>query len=175
MNYEMFLQGPEVYIPIILVSLAITLIAYGAFPLIFAKMRKAPITKKKYRWICFGVNIAVMLGFIIVNGEANGGPYFLWTWIFSNRGIKILGSKGVLTDWEYLADDPNRIIECKSCGYRDKNFFNACPQCGKYAKQYVYLNQEQSAETDGNGFCRNCGEKLIENSKFCRKCGAEVK
>ena len=23
-------------------------------------------------------------------------------------------------------------------------------------------------------FCRQCGEKLVENSRFCRKCGAEI-
>ena len=33
MSYEMFLQGPEVYIPIILISFVITVLAYGAFPL----------------------------------------------------------------------------------------------------------------------------------------------
>ena len=146
MDYEMFLQGPEVYIPIILLLLAITLIAYGAFPFIFAKIRKAPITKKKYRWLCFGINLAVMFVFIIVNGEANGSPYLLWTWIFSNRGIKMLDAKGVLSDgvYYYDASDPGE-------------------------------EQESSIiKTNRNFFCRNCGEKLIENSRFCRKCGTEV-
>ena len=75
---------------------------------------------------------------------------------------------------EYMPDVSNRVIECKSCGYRDKKYFKACPQCGKYAKQYVYLNEEPVVEIDKICFCRKCGEKLVDNSKFCRKCGTEI-
>jgi len=46
MTYELFEQGPSVYLPIIIFSLIITLISYGAFPLIFAFVRKKEITKK---------------------------------------------------------------------------------------------------------------------------------
>ena len=34
MSYELFQQGPAAYIPVILVSLVITVVAYGAFPFI---------------------------------------------------------------------------------------------------------------------------------------------
>ena len=47
MSYELFQQGPAVYVPVILISLVITLGAYCAFPLIFAKVRKNIITKRK--------------------------------------------------------------------------------------------------------------------------------
>ena len=116
-----------------------------------------------------------MFIFVIGNGGVvNGAPYLLWTWLSSRYGIKILGTRGIMTDSEYLKDDPNRMTECKSCGYRSKNYFDACPKCGQYAKQYVYINKEPKIETDKILFCRKCGEKLIENSKFCRKCGTEV-
>lgn len=175
MSYELFQQGPAVYLSVILLSLIITILAYGAFPFIFAKTRKAPITKKKYRRLCYGINVAVMFMFIVINGGAsNGGPYFLWTWIFSHYGTKILSARGIMTDGDYLPDDPNRLTECKSCGYRDENFFNACPKCGKYAKQYVYLSDELTVDTDKICFCRKCGEELIDSSKFCRKCGTEI-
>lgn len=170
--YELFQQGPSVYLPILLLSLVITILAYGAFPFIFAKTRKTPITKKKYRKLCYGINVAVMFIFMII-GSA-GVSYFLWTWVFSNYGAKILSTRGIMTDGDYLPEDPNRVTECKSCGYRDKNFFNACPKCGKYAKQYVYLNDEPTVDTDKIRFCRKCGEKLIDSSRFCRKCGTEI-
>ena len=48
MSYELFQQGPAAYIPVLLLSLVVTVVAYGAFPFIFAKVRKTPITKKKY-------------------------------------------------------------------------------------------------------------------------------
>ena len=145
--YELFQQGPAVYVPVLLLSLVITIVAYGAFPFIFSKVRKNPITKKKYRSLCYGINAAVMFLFIVINGEASsGGAYVLWTWIFSNYGIKTLSRRGIITDGEYLKDDPNRITECKSCGYQNKDYFDACPKCGKYAKQYVYLNENSPAD-----------------------------
>ncbi len=142
MLYELFQKGPEVYIPVMLVSLLITVLAYGAFPLIFAKKRNTLVTKKKYIRICYTVNLVVMILFIAFNGGVlNGGPYLLWTWAFSTWGIKILGSRGVMKDSDYLEDDSDRIIQCKNCGYEDKKYFDACPKCGNYSKQYLYPNK----------------------------------
>lgn len=101
MTYELFQQGPAAYIPIILVSLIITLVAYGAFPLIFARARKKIITKRKYNVLCYCVNFLVMVLFIAVDGEtSSGGPYLLWTWVFSTSGIKTLRSRGVLEGFQ---------------------------------------------------------------------------
>lgn len=144
MTYELFQQGPEVYIPYLIISLLGTLLIYGAFPVIFAKTRKTPITKKKYKKLCFGINVIPLFIFGIVNGSFSIAPYVLWTLVFSKYGTKVLGTKGLMTDSDYMKDDLNRLTECKSCGYRAKDYFNACPQCGKYAKQYVYLNQEET-------------------------------
>lgn len=71
-------------------------------------------------------------------------------------------------------DDLNRVLECKACGYRDKNSFNDCPRCGRYAKRYVFLNEEPIVDTDRIRFCRKCGEKLIDSNNFCSKCGTKV-
>ncbi len=173
MNYELYYQDPSLFLAIILFSLVITLLAYGAFPFIFAKTSKKPITKKKYKCLCYGINFVVMLLFIVINGEpSNGAPYFLWTWIFSHYGVKILNSRNILDDEAHK--NLNCVTECKSCGYRDKNFFNACPKCGGYAKQYDYESAPISTEAIKISFCRKCGEKLIDNSKFCSKCGTEI-
>ena len=103
MSYELFQQRPAAYIPVLLLSLVITVVAYGAFPFIFARVRNTPSTKKKYRRLCYGINIAVMFMFIVINGEASsGGPYLLWTWIFSSWGTRILENKGLLDDGTYI-------------------------------------------------------------------------
>lgn len=97
MSYELFQQGPSVYLPIILLSLIVTLLAYGAVPIIVAITRKKHITKKKYNWICYGINAIVMVLFIAINGEASSGsPYLLWTWVFNFWGTSILRKKGLL-------------------------------------------------------------------------------
>ena len=99
MSYELFQQGTEVYIPIFLLSLAITIIAYGAFPFILAITRKTPITTKKYRNLCFAINIVIMALFISSQENASSsGPYVLWTMIFYNWGKRKLDKKGLLSD-----------------------------------------------------------------------------
>ena len=99
MTYELFQQGPAVYIPAILLSLAITLLAYGAFPLVFVITRNKPITKKNYYTLCYCINAVVMVLFIIWSGDpTSGGPYLLWTWIFSSLGVKILKKQGLLEE-----------------------------------------------------------------------------
>lgn len=68
--------------------------------------------------------------------------YFLWY----RLNIKYFEKRlNVITN-DYLEDDPNRITQCKSCGYQNKDYFDACPKCGKYAKQYIYLNENSSAD-----------------------------
>ena len=62
--YELFQQGPMVYIPVLLISLVVTLLAYAALPIILAKTRKKIITKKKYNLLCYGINFLIMIVFI---------------------------------------------------------------------------------------------------------------
>ena len=95
MSYELFKQGPAAYVPVLLISLLITLVAYGAFPLIFARTRKAVISRKKYNLICFGFNFLVLILFIVLNGSSSAGPYALWTWVFSASGLRTLEERGV--------------------------------------------------------------------------------
>ena len=149
MTYELFQQGPAAYIPVLLLSLVVTVVAYGAFPLIFAKVRNTPITKKKYRRLCYGINVAVMFMFIVINGEASsGGPYLLWTWIFSSWGTRILEDKGLLDDGTYIPSAPTPV------------------QAPQQSKPIVEANKIC--------FCRKCGERLIDRSKYCSKCGTEI-
>lgn len=158
MSYELFQQGPEAYVPILLFSLIITVLAYGAFPFIFAKTRKAPITKKKYLWLCYGVNIGVMIVFIALNdGASNGAPYLLWTWTFSSYGTKILSSKGNITDGKNVSTNKNPYSKCNTT-----------------ANQYVYLNEKVPVVTNKISFCRKCGNKLLDGASFCNKCGNRI-
>ena len=96
MSYELFQQGPAVYVPVILVSLVITVVAYGAIPFIIARTCKKVISKKKYNMICYGCNLLIMMFFIAINGVSSGAPYFLWTWVFTQNGCKKLASRGFL-------------------------------------------------------------------------------
>lgn len=193
MNYELYEQEPDLFFLILLISLAITVFAYGAFPLIFAKTRNKPIAKKKYKLLCYGINAAVMCMFCVINCAISIGPYLLWTWAFSSWGAKILESREVLLDGEDTTDESDeptectpckpidinktrsyRVTECISCGYRDKDFFVNCPKCGNNTRRFVYLNEDENINYDKISFCRKCGEKLKDNSQFCSKCGTKI-
>ena len=165
MSYELFQQGPAAYIPVILVSLVVTVVAYGAFPFIFARARKKVITKKKYNRLCYGFNILVMIMFIALNGEpSSGGPYLLWTWVFSASGVKTLKNRGVLEGFQHF-------------DYTQTSTYQASQVMGSD----IALETEEKAETSPVQeekppicFCRKCGFELIEGSEFCSSCGTAV-
>ena len=185
--FDVYQQGPEVYVPVILLSLAGTVLGYGAFPLIFAKTRKKPITQKKYRWLCYGINLLVMIVFFAIDGGGSGGPYFLWTWVFSSAGIKILKAN-------YTWIDPKAIDYTKTAAGKpvEKVTVEQRPVDGGYLSnnQEIYIdvqkctNEVLSTEIEGKrtnnstlpkiAFCRKCGHKLTEGSLFCSSCGAKI-
>ena len=96
--FELFEESPALFFLVLIISLVITLLVYSAFPIIFARVRKTPITKKKYKWLCFGINVTGIILFAAFNGEVSGAAYILWTWIFSNYGAETLEAKGLLSD-----------------------------------------------------------------------------
>ena len=101
MDYvELYQEDPGLLILILIISIVLTLFVYGAFPVIFAKTRKTPITKKKYRRLCFCINIIGFVFFALIDGVASGGPYLLWTGVFSSAGVKTLKKKGLLLETE---------------------------------------------------------------------------
>mgnify|MGYP004605962475 FL=1 len=165
MTYELFNQGPAAYIPIILVSLLITLVAYGAFPLVFARMRKKTITKKKYNLFCYCVNFLVMVLFVAVNGNSSSGaPYLLWTWVFSMSGIKTLKIRGVLEETQnknYKNDISTEVAEVANTTISKDSMIAAA-------------EHPVSEEMPRIRFCRKCGFELIDGSEFCSRCGTAI-
>ena len=165
MTYKLFNQGPAAYIPIILVSLLITLVAYGAFPLVFARMRKKTITKKKYNLFCYCVNFLVMVLFVAVNGNSSSGaPYLLWTWVFSMSGIKTLKIRGVLEETQnknYKNDVSTEVAEVANTTISKDSMIAAA-------------EHPVSEEMPRIRFCRKCGFELIDGSEFCSRCGTAI-
>ena len=97
MSYiELLQKSPGLFVLVLIISLVVTLLVYGAFPIIFAKLRKTPITKKKYNLLCYGINFIGVIFFVALNGAASGAPYILWTGVFSYHGAKILTKKELL-------------------------------------------------------------------------------
>ena len=141
----------------LILSILITLIAYGAFPLIFAKVRSKTISQKKYVVICYVVNFVVMAAFIALLGESSTGfPYLLWTGVFSAIGVKILRKNYVL-EGSQPAPEPDRTV-----------YLNKSPASPKASEPTTAQEQPSFC------FCRKCGSKLPVDSNFCTKCGTEM-
>lgn len=188
MTYELFQMGPEVYVPVLLLSLAITAVAYAVAPLVIAITRKKVISIKSYRWLCFGINFAVFFLFgTQTDGVHSGGPYLLWTGIFSSWGLSILRSKCLLEDFKPVKRSAVTDTNCDvvpanswrcSCGRHNANYVSSCC-CGlskRDAQNDQTKNALSTAVNDSNQFrfCSNCGNKLIINSVFCSKCGTRI-
>ena len=141
--WELFQESPALFFLVLIISLVVTLFVYGAFPIIFAKVRKTPITKKKYKRLCYGINFVGIILFAALDGGASGGPYILWTWIFSNYGVKTLEAKGLFSDASPAEEKTIEVVNDKIC---------FCRKCGTHL------------EADSR-FCRKCGAEIKEEEQ----------
>lgn len=132
--FELFQESPGLFFLAVAASLVLTLFIYGAFPVIFAKTRKSPITKKKYKRLCYGINFIGVVFFVALNGASNGAPYILWTWVFSNYGAKSLDSRNLLIDVQDPTKEtlsaPPKILFCRKCGTNLDPNSKFCRKCG---------------------------------------------
>lgn len=178
MLYEMIQKGPTVWVPFILVSLLITLVAYGIFPLVFAFTRKHPVTKKKYRRSCYIVNAVIMLFFIIGNKSTNSYPYLLWTEVFVQMGLKMLQKKSFIVNNEacvYLPRDVNVASNCNdhcsACGALLTPESAMCNNCGAQIEQVAEPKMKHIKTKEG--FVDNYGwaaeiAELSTDEIYCR-------
>lgn len=132
-----------------LIGLVITAIVYLFVPIIIIISKKQFAKKMLKKIMIFnGIGGFFLFSFfyaVLGNGDtANVLVAGLW----SSIGFAILKHTSCTDNENYLKEDPNRVTECKSCGYRSKKYFDACPQCGAYAKQYVYVNKEDVSESN---------------------------
>lgn len=199
MSYELYNQNPSAFFSVVLISLGITVLAYCAFPLIFAALRKSQITGRKYRVLCYCVNFAVMAGFIAINGKASGAPYALWTWIFSVVGIKILKKKYLIidgqpqdisepvadtapiTDGPVVQQEPLTQIEndLSSSENSNSNPSSIVPEIepeineSDPAPEITRTPDSGSADLGKSRYCKYCGGLIDAETKKCTSCGKQ--
>jgi len=156
MSYETFSNSSPLDLAMIfIISLLITLAAYCVFPLLFASYRTTPITKKKYRRLCFAGNIIPLLIFIVLSGSSSGGPYFLWTMVFSSSGAKKLAARGLLIDGtEVKSEAPSQTEATKmSLSASGGSSSSSTKNHGNYhvsGNDIALQNSENETPTDKN-------------------------
>lgn len=159
MWYELFKQDSSVWLPIVALSLIITVTSYGAYPLLFARFRKKPITAKRYRVFCFLFNALVMVFFVVLNGSSSGAPYLLWTSIFCHFGKKTLAQRNVLKSADAPAPTPSSDTELA-------HTTNPASPTKEVVKS------KKAKKTKAN-FCKYCGQPIDQTTKKCSGCGKQ--
>lgn len=152
MFYDLFQQDSALFLTNLFFSLILTLFVYGFFPLVFAMHRKKEIKKKKYKRICFLVNLVPSLFFCVLNGGTNFAAYLLWSTVFSYCGVKILISRGLLVDSNIYDDEDD---------YIDENPNN---------KKVFVVSKPENDE-----FCERCGADITKDTDSCHVCGEKIK
>ena len=173
MSYiELYQKSPGLFVLVLIVSLVVTLLVYGAFPIIFAKLRKTPITKKKYNLLCYGINFIGVIFFVALNGAASGAPYILWTGVFSYHGAKILTKKELLlkastkrektTDTEAAEETPPTFEASEEAASETAEHTPGAAKryCSKCGQPIDALTKK----------CTGCGKQYFKGVKHCLRC-----
>lgn len=87
----------------IVIGFIFTLLLYGTFPMVFASVRKKPITKRRFALICIVATVAIWLAWQAVKSGTGGkvgnsGPASLWGIIFYEVAKRKLSRRGILCD-----------------------------------------------------------------------------
>lgn len=151
--------------------LSLTLALYGVFPLVFAIIRKKPITQAKYFIICFVFNFILHLLLIAISSSIYDTPhspsaaYAIWTCVFTGIGDRILKKKCLLGGAKESVPAETAILE-------------------KQTEEYFITYVDPTKIKDGNisvaaiaerpRYCRRCGRKLEFDSVYCHRCGTKV-
>ena len=174
--YELYEAGPSVLIMYIIICLVVTLVSYGAFPILFARNCKSLISKKKYFITCGVVNFIIMVFVsIFLGGSGSTTPLIIWTPIFCKKGLKMLEARGLLEGVQtsdtnaYQKANTTPIISVKTSTHEKEVVTSEF--------ENVIHKHDDSNYNDKNTpikFCRKCGNKLFEGSEFCSYCGIKV-
>lgn len=102
-DYDLFISYPSVWLTEILISLFITVFAYGAGPVLLWKTRQTPITSKAVRIFCTAYTVVVAILFIAVKTALGGAgaassPALLWGVVFYRVALGKLKGRGLLID-----------------------------------------------------------------------------
>ena len=172
----------------LLYSATVTLLMYSIFPIFFALLRKNPITTKKYRGLCYGLNAAIgSLVMLIIAGRApTPAPYLLWTYVFSGCGKKILSARGIIPENLQVATELSQRYAntakdrfCHKCGKPLKDGSRFCAKCGTAIDEdasTLPISKPGNATKSGTVWvCCYCHSKNLDNRTTCWSCGQQKK
>lgn len=156
----------------LLLDLMLTMVLYGALPMIFAGGRNKAIKDRKYKLICYAINFPVML-VLQRGGSVNLIPYVFWTFIFSRIGMRILSNRGVPAVASENAESLGENVE--AIANKTEKITSRVSMDTPPRKEITSNEISAEATEMSNAVCPCCGFELFEGSAFCSHCGESVK
>lgn len=159
----------------IFLSLLITIIIYSV-PIIIYRyaIAKHPIeeARAKKLAIIYGIIAFIIMSILIFATSGSGvagGAILLWSWV--NYKILTSGRDSLTIDLATGASEAT---------VENKPIVVPTPTTGP--AEAVKIKPDELSETKGSAkptsrkimYCRHCGTKLIEGSKFCNHCGTKI-
>lgn len=178
---DLYAQSPEVYFASLAVMLAITLISYGIFPILFSMIRKKLITAKKFRITCYAVNLIPLVFFLIISDKPSFFPYLIWTSVFSSVGIKMLKKNNILVDFisKDNAEQPKKnpsslhdIVDTPINTPIDTSIDGKNDSVCKFQNVDLFVEKGEE-KTEKTKYCKLCGNPLDNKTKKCTGCGKQ--
>lgn len=126
-------------------SLVVTAVSYGAFPMIYARVKTGKITGTQYTKRCYAFNILIFILFKILGSTSTGGAYFLWTSAFVSISRNKLNK--IYIDPDSKQDIIPAQRYCKLCGGIVDRNTKKCTNCGKQ-----YFNSKKALNIAGPSF-----------------------
>lgn len=152
-------------------GLLLTAFIYMAFPLAKLYVNGGRFTKNKAHKIALWNSITLGIVFYIITVATsndgtiwNSGPALIYYWI--NRSI--------LTDKNTTKQTLNKEKTEKPPNRKDTAFKIPDDVEMDLCKASFSEIESQTSDTSSSiSYCRKCGAKLLEDSRFCHKCGTE--
>lgn len=127
MSFEAYQNNPSAFFAQSIFNLLLTALLYGAGPVLFAIIRKSPVTLRFYRNFCTLYTIFVYLIFSIlylvsgISGVPNMTAAIIWGVIFYRVFRKKFRAKQPDPKTDATAGNPQQIVEVYRSEFRMKN------------------------------------------------------
>lgn len=163
----------------IIISLALTIICYMAYPFIRIKLMNAKYDEKSCKKMILWNSIIVALMFALLSyaiDESNGtssainfAPAVLYYYINKAIWLSRFKDKKQNSSEDNKEQEQKKVYKCSKCGESFDYDFDVCPSC----KFDFSNNKKIDDEVDeANSFtCDNCGSAVSEDAEECPNCG----
>ena len=172
-------------IVLIVIGLVITFFIYSILPILVAIFCKSNIAEKRFRGLCYKLNVIVLILEIVVSVLSGNGlrfnimRYLLWTELAVQIGKKILNRKNLLVLEPKVERRTHRAQEKQNMEGMNNILTDqkATDELRDIQTEQMGNIQQYQANPEKNirvKSCTKCVAPIVKNSVFCSQCGERI-